>query len=106
MKKEIYTMEDFYKYVDKEDQEGLISTYHDVAIDIYTDETIDGKHYKDGILIDEEWGRDILTNDIEHYGLHWVEWYPNEDIPDFPNRLVKEWIIGRTLDEMKEAGKI
>ena len=105
MKKEIYTMEDFYKYVDKEDQEGLISTYHDVAIDIYTDETIDGKHYKDGELIDEEWGRDILRCEIESYGLHWVEWYSN-DISDFPNRLIKEWVTGKTLDEMKEAGGI
>ena len=106
MKKEIYTMEDFYKYVDKDTQEALLHDCYILALHIYTDEVIDGKHYKDGILIDEEWGRDILTNDIEHYGLHWVEWYPNKDIPDFPNRLVKEWMIGRLLDDLKEEGRI
>ena len=92
--KKLNSMSDFKK-LSKDDRQEIIDSWFMEVVSCYDTETIDGKYYKDGELVDESWAMDWIENDVEDGGIWLIKYRPSRNV----DIIQETWITGRNADD-------
>ena len=92
--KKLNSMSDFKK-LPKDDRQEIIDSWFMEVVSCYDTETIDGKYYKDGELVDESWAMDWIENDVEDGGIWLIKYRPSRNV----DIIQETWITGRYADD-------